>query len=115
MHADRSALCCSVLNHLWGHTLNRRTILLSMLAGVAIAPVRASGPVPHTASGCVRDGRFSNRRGNITYVYKVRDAGTNELADLSPYEGKRVMISGNLLPGDNFFPTAPIQILGKCR
>ena len=69
----------------------------------------------HTASGCVRNGQFSTSRGKTTYTYKVRDKTPDRVFDLRPYEGRRVMITGNLLPGDYFFPTGPIQILGMCH
>ena len=95
--------------------MKRRTFLASMLAVAATLPVRASGPVPHTTTGCVRNGQFSTQRGTTTYTYKVRVDGPNKPFDLTPYEGKRILISGNLLPGDYFYPTAPVQILGKCR
>ena len=94
--------------------MQRRTFLVSAFASLAVPPALASGPVRHTATGCVRNGAFSTRRGTTTYTYKVRTDAFDKVYDLRPYEGRRVMITGNLLPGDYFFPTAPIQILGIC-
>ncbi len=66
----------------------------------------ASRPVPKTITGCVINGSLHSSDG---YEIRVRNH------DLAPYEGKKIMVRGNLLPGDSFHAdTESIKVLGNC-
>lgn len=57
-------------------------------------------------TGCVTNGSLHSSDG---YEILVRNL------DLGPYEGKRIKLKGNLLPGDNFHAdTDSIKVLGNC-
>ncbi len=78
----------------------------------------ASRPVSKDLSGCVIRGTFysvaegfagERGRGPVVYRITVRDM------DLSPYEGKKIRLSGHLLPGDRFTPEPKsLRVLGPC-
>ena len=78
---------------------------------VALPPGLASAPVPKTFVGCVSNGVYTNEDG---YVIRIRQSG-GSLLDLSPWEKKMLRITGNLLPGDNFYLTATPVVVGPCR
>jgi hypothetical protein len=66
----------------------------------------ASRPVPKTITGCVINGILHSSDG---YEMGVRNL------DLAPYEGKRIQVKGNLLPGDSFLAeTESLKVLGNC-
>jgi hypothetical protein len=66
----------------------------------------ASRPVPKTITGCVVNGSLHSSNG---YEIRVRNM------DLVRYEGKRIKVSGNLLPGDNFHADKDsLKLLGEC-
>ena len=85
--------------------------LLSGLSAVlAASAAMASQPVPRTIDGCIGDGAFTSRDGyEITVV-----ARGGAPFDLRRYEGRRLRIRGDLLPGDNLILTAPPRDLGPC-
>ena len=92
--------------------MKRRIFLASMLAVAATLPARASGPVRKTVSGCVRGGIFTSDDG---YEFKVRVSSTHAPMNLRPFEGQRVRMTGDLLPGDVFYPGRAPQPLGPCK
>jgi hypothetical protein len=85
--------------------------IAAALALVTLQPVSASAPVRKTMMGCVSIGAFRSEAGHII---KVRTR-PGVLADLSRWNGKRIRISGDLLPGDNFYLRAKPAVLGLCR
>jgi hypothetical protein len=80
-------------------------------SAAALRPAQASAPVPRTFVGCVSNGVYTNENG---YVIRIRQSG-GALIDLSQWEKKMLRISGNLLPGDNFYLTAAPVVVGPCR
>jgi hypothetical protein len=74
-------------------------------------PALASAPVHKTYAGCVHNGVYTSENG---YVIRIRQAGGKPL-DLSKWDNKRLRITGNLLPGDVFFLTAPPVVVAPCR
>lgn len=71
----------------------------------------ASGPVSRTMVGCIRNGEMTSQDGyHITVLTR-----SNQRMDLTPYNGKRIQVSGNLLPSDRFYPNTPFRVLGPCR
>ncbi len=85
------------------------TIAVFTASGAALA--LASAPVPRTFTGCVANGVYTNEDG---YVIRIHRSG-GVLLNLSPWENKMLRISGNLLPGDNFYLTAAPVVVGPCR
>jgi len=81
-------------------------------------PASASGPVPRTLEGCVINGTFfsvdkgaKTETGQRDIAYHIRVKNLN----LSPYEGKKIRLQGNLLPGDRFNPDPrSLKVLGPC-
>ena len=71
----------------------------------------ASRPVHKTIIGCVVDGVLISRDG---YRIQVRDSRKAMAVDLSRYEGWLISLTGNLLPGDNFYVTTGPRILRRC-
>lgn len=89
-----------------------KTLAIALsLALVALQPAFASAPVRKTVVGCVSNGAFRSESG---YIIKLRQR-PGELMDLSRWNGKRLRISGHLLPGDNFYLRAAPVVLGLCR
>lgn len=81
------------------------------VAAASLQPAEASRPVRKTIVGCVTNGVFTSNDG---YVIKVRQT-TGGSVDLSRWQHKRLRITGNLLPGDNFYLTAAPVVIGTCR
>lgn len=77
----------------------------------ALPPALASAPVPKTFVGCVVNGVYTNENG---YVIRIHQSG-GALLDLSLWKKKLLRITGNLLPGDNFYLTATPVVVGPCR
>lgn len=94
------------------HALTSPSLPLSaaaLLLGLGAA--LASGPVPRTMTGCVANGAFTSQDG-----YRIAVMGSNNRpANLAGYNGKRISVSGDLLPGDHFYPKSAIRVLGPCR
>lgn len=92
---------------------------IAMIAAFAwVKDAAASRPVSKTLSGCVIGGTFysveeslpGEKKGAPT-VYRI----TVREMDLAPYEGKKVVIKGQLLPGDRFTPDpGSLRVLGPC-
>lgn len=77
-----------------------------------LQPADASRPVRKTIIGCVVNGIFTSDNG---YVIRIRRRLSGDRVDLSPWQNRRLQITGDLLPGDNFYlVTAPV-VLGPCR
>ena len=88
------------------------TIAVFAASGAAqLLPAMASAPVPRTFTGCVSNGVYTNGDG---YVIRIHQSG-GALLNLSQWEKKMVRITGNLLPGDNFYLTATPVVVGPCR
>lgn len=93
-----------------------RGFTVAIVVGVAssvaaLPPALASAPVPKTFVGCVSNGVYTNEDG---YVIRVHRSG-GALLNLSQWEKKMLRITGNLLPGDNFYLTAAPVVVGPCR
>jgi hypothetical protein len=81
-------------------------LVLFTLSSVTANPSLASRPVQKTINGCVINGELYSSDG---YTIRVRNL------NLAPYEGKRIQVRGNLLPGDNFSAdTDSLKVLGNC-
>jgi hypothetical protein len=53
----------------------------------------------------------SHKKGGKPTVYRIKVQNL----DLTPYEGSKIRIKGNLLPGDNFYPDPKtLKVLGAC-
>lgn len=87
------------------------TALAAATALACIAPSFASKPVPKTIVGCVANGIFVSSDG---YEIHPRNAD-GQAADLRPFEGHQVTISGDLLPGDAFILKKPPVDSGPCK
>lgn len=89
---------------------SRRTIPLFLLA---LSPAIAWGslPVNHKSEGCVINGAvYSFYQGKTVYNFNL-PKGFN----LTPYEGKKVLLEGELSPGDFFTPKdKTFKTLGPC-
>jgi len=85
---------------------------IAIMAGAAtLTPASASRPVPRTIVGCVVDGAFISSDGyHIRPRYKDRSK-----VDLHALEGQRVILDGNLLPGDIMYLKTPPRALGPCK
>jgi hypothetical protein len=80
--------------------------IFAILGLVAVDHSLGSRPVPKTITGCVTDGTLISSDG---YEIRVREL------NLASYEGKRIQVRGNLLPGDNFFAEpGSVKVLGEC-
>jgi hypothetical protein len=77
-------------------------------------PSPASRPVPRTLTGCVINGALFTvykHKGVKPTVYRIK---VHDF-DLTPYEGSKIQLKGNLLPGDNFYPhPKTLKVLGGC-
>lgn len=92
-------------------------IIFLAICLAAPGPLQASRPVPRTLKGCVISGSLYTVKqyradGRIKQqVYRIRVQNF----DLTPYEGKNIRVSGNLTPGDRFFPNpASVKLIGPC-
>ncbi|MBI3705408.1 MAG: hypothetical protein HY244_16545 [Rhizobiales bacterium] len=94
----------------------KRSLVLTIAAFTASGaaqwqPALASTPVPRIFVGCVSNGVYTNEDG---YVIRIHQSG-GALLNLSQWEKKMLRISGNLLPGDNFYLTAAPVVVGPCK
>lgn len=82
---------------------------MGLLGVFCAVPLRASEPVSVVITGCVRDGVFVSEFTDFgTHVspgkYRITPFISRDgLLDLTPFEGRRLSITGELLPGDSFF------------
>jgi hypothetical protein len=92
----------------WGGAGKISVVVLVVLFAAApfLMPRLAMGsaPVKRTLTGCVVDGRFfsvsvDRRTNKPVKAYPMR---VEQGPDLAPYEGKKLSMSGSLLPGDRF-------------
>lgn len=93
--------------------VQRQSVLL-LMAGLFVFsanPVEGSQPVQKVIVGCVVNGALISDDG---YHIRVRDSATRKELRLDRYEGMRVRIRGQLLPGDNYFIEAAPRVLGRC-
>jgi hypothetical protein len=101
--------------------MQRALVVFFLLAVFVLSLPLAAGasrPVPRTLEGCVINGTFfsvykkaSTPGGSGTIAYRIRVQNL----DLSPYEGKKIRLGGNLLPGDKFYPDPKtLKVLGPC-
>ncbi|MBM4275929.1 MAG: hypothetical protein FJ134_15940 [Deltaproteobacteria bacterium] len=85
-----------------------------ILTSPSLSP--ASRPVPRTLTGCVMNGTLytvhkSKHKGVKPTVHRIKV----ENFDLAPYEGSKIRLKGNLLPGDIFYPDPrTLKVLGAC-
>ena len=86
-------------------------LLLVIFACAALQPASASAPVRKTIVGCVSNGVFTSEDG---YVIKLRQRGGGPI-DASRWQNQRLQVTGNLLPGDNFYIEGKPVVLGPCR
>lgn len=91
-------------------------LILTAFVLTASSPSPASRPVPRTLTGCVINGALftvykSHRKSVKPTVYRIK---VHDF-DLTPYEGSKIRLQGNLLPGDNFHPhPKTLKVLGAC-
>lgn len=78
------------------------------------SPASASAPVKWSGDGCVVDGMFFSitEVGKDARVYRIKPLGV----DLTPYEGRKVRVTGMLRPGDSLDLKLPqgLEVLGDC-
>jgi hypothetical protein len=81
----------------------------------------ASAPVKVTITGCVTGGLLVTERTDFgTHAsegkYRIRPlAPKGEPLDLAAHEGKRIAVTGHLLPADRFYAdAASVRVLGPC-
>jgi len=91
-------------------------LILSAFMLTAPSPSPASRPVPRTLTGCVMNGVLytvhkSHQKGVKPTVYRIK---VHDF-DLTHYEGSKIRLKGNLLPGDNFYPNPKtLKVMGAC-
>ena len=98
-------------------------IFVGLWLGLSLALPPAAGasrPVPRTIQGCVINGTLyslrqdlvSERTGRRTIaVYPIRVSNF----DVTPFEGQKIRLRGNLLPGDRFTADPQsLKVLGPC-
>jgi hypothetical protein len=86
-------------------------LILVFVACGAIQPASASAPVRKTIVGCVSNAVFTSEDG---YVIELRQRGGGPV-DVSRWQNQRLRVTGNLLPGDNFYIEGKPVVLGPCR
>lgn len=91
-------------------TITIGAVALILLVAMADAAF-ASRPVARVTSGCVQGGVFVSDTG---YDYRVLNMDRST-ADLSPFEGRRLIIDGDLLPGDRFILRRDPEVRGPCH
>lgn len=81
----------------------------------------ASAPVKVTITGCVAGGVLVTEKTDFgTHAsegkYRIRPlAPKGEPLDLAAHEGKRIAVTGHLLPADRFYAdAASVRVLGPC-
>ena len=70
----------------------------------------ASAPVRKTITGCVQGGVFRSDDG---YVIELRRR-SGDTIDVSRWQGRRLRVTGKLLPRDNFYLEGVPAVLGRC-
>ena len=90
----------------------QKQILVAVLGCLFPVLAAASVPVNHKSEGCVIGGKvFSIYQGQVAYRYQLPGG-----YDLKPYEGKKVLLEGELAPGDSFTPKDKVlKALGPCN
>lgn len=90
----------------------RKTVLVTLVATLTIAPISAlaSRPVKKTVSACVQGGELIADG----YTYRVRSSAASADTDLAPYEGRRIRVKGYLLPGDVLIGDTIEVVPGAC-
>lgn len=93
------------------------TIGFLLLASLAWA----SRPVTVNIIGCVKHGALIPEQTDFgTHVspggHRIRvTAPDGDAVNLAPYEGRRIRVTGNLLPGDRFITNPEmIRVVGGC-
>ncbi|SRR6266508_6273069 len=89
-----------------------RYAIMLLLSFAILQPAEASRPVRKTIIGCVTDGVFTSEDG---YVIRIRQCRSGRPLDLSGWQNKRLQVTGDLLPADNFFLVTRPVVLGRCR
>lgn len=93
--------------------MQKYRLALSGLFLSMVVPViaYASVPVNHKSEACVIKGRlYSIYQAKMAYAYSLPKG-----YDLKPYEGKKVLLEGELSPGDIFVPKEKtLKVLGPC-
>lgn len=88
--------------------------IFAALACIALAglppAVHASRPVKKSVTACVVKGELTSGR----YTYRVRPELGAPDTDLGPYEGKRILVKGALLPGDILIARSIEVVSTKC-
>lgn len=92
-----------------GMLLGLASVSASGLA--AIIPANASEPVRRTLVGCVTNGEFITSDG---YSIRPRHADGREF-DLRRFEGRKIRIVGDLLPGDVLIVKRLPRDTGPCK
>ncbi|MCX7313228.1 MAG: hypothetical protein WCG92_19175 [Hyphomicrobiales bacterium] len=93
------------------HHDNMKLLLGLVCFACAMAhPAQASAPVHKTIVGCVSNGIFTSDSG---YVIKLRER-SGGLMISSGMQNRRLQVTGNLLPGDNFYIDRPPIVVGRC-
>ncbi len=90
----------------------KRFLLALLVTYAALQPALASAPVRKTIVGCVSNGVFTSADG---YVIKIRRRPGHQPVNLSRWQNLRLRVTGNLLPGDNFYIEGKPVVLGRCR
>ena len=87
-----------------------RSVVPMFLLGVATTMALASEPVSRVIEGCVRGGVFTSRDN-----YEIRpQQRLGEPVELTSFEGRIVVLDGDLLPGDLMILNKPPQHNGPC-
>lgn len=102
--------------------MKKRSISMTLvIVFFFVAASWASLPVNVTITGCVKEGILISEKTDFgTHVskgiYKIKPLHhEGKQIDLSPYEGKRINIVGDLLPGDRFYANKEsMKVVGEC-
>lgn len=89
----------------------KKQMIASLLLTLCPALALASLPVNHKSEGCIINGKvYSIYQKTTVYPYTLPKG-----YDLKPYEGKKVVLEGELSPGDMFAPKdKTLPVLGAC-
>jgi len=97
-------------------------LLFAVVSGLLLAgDLHASAPVKVTITGCVAGGVLVTEKTDFgTHAsegrYRIKPlAPRGEPLDLAAHEGKRIAVTGHLLPADRFYAdAASVRVLGPC-
>lgn len=95
--------------------MKRNLLCVFVLGVLSLLPMmssHASKPVPRVLTGCVVEGIFFSVADDTgRRAYRIRSD-----LDLGTFEGKKIRVSGSLLPGDRFhvYP-GTVEVLGECN